>query len=300
MIGVDFGGTRIKVAQVEGAVIERSADLATPSGAQPLEIIDAIAAQVRELDSRPSAVGLAIPGEVDPSGKVWRLPNVPGFAGIEMARELRERLGCPVTIENDGTAAALAEALFGHGRDHASFMMLTLGTGIGGGLVLGGTPHRGSHGFAAEVGHVAIGRVSISRGADPWACGCGRHGCMEAYAGTAGLLRRFGELGGQATEIREIAESARRGEDAGRQVFEGMGEALGLGITTMQNLLDLDAFVFTGGVSRSFDLIEPALRSSLREHGFAPVLAEVPLLLSDLGDRAGVVGAAHLPAYFSS
>ena len=217
---------------------------------------------------------------------------------VEMARELRERLGCPVIIENDGTAAALAEALFGQGRDHPSFMMLTLGTGIGGGLVLGGTPHRGSHGFAAEVGHVGIGHVSISRGADPWACGCGRDGCMEAYAGTAGLLRRFSELGGQATEIREIAESARRGEDAGRQVFEGMGEALGLGITTMQNLLDLDAFVFTGGVSRSFDLIEATLRSTLREHGFAPVLAEVPLLVSNLEDRAGVVGAARLPAYF--
>jgi len=299
MIGVDFGGTRIKVAVVDGAVIERSADLATPKGAQPLEILDAIANQVHELDSRPDAVGLAIPGEVDPSGKVWRLPNVPDFAGVEMARELGERLGCPVTIENDGTAAALAEALFGHGRDHASFMMLTLGTGIGGGLVLGGSPQRGSHGFAAEVGHVGIGRGPIRGGSEEWQCGCGRQGCMEAYAGTAGLLRRFAELGGHATEIREIAESARRGEDAGRLVFEGMGEALGLGITTMQNLLDLDAFVFTGGISRSFDLIEPALRRSLREHAFARVLSEVPLLLSDLEERAGVIGAAHLPAQFS-
>ena len=124
---------------------------------------------------------------------------------------------------------------------------------------------------------------------------------MEAYAGTAGLLRRFAELGGSATEIREIAESARRGEEAGVLVFEGMGEALGLGITTMQNLLDLDAFVFTGGVSRSFDLIEPALRRTLHEHAFARILSEVPLLLSGLEDRAGVVGAAHLPrAHFGA
>jgi predicted NBD/HSP70 family sugar kinase len=118
MIGVDFGGTRIKVARVEGAVIERSADLETPSGAAPGAILDAIASQVRALEPRPDEVGLAIPGEVDSSGKVWRLPNVPGFAGVEMARELRERLDCPVAIENDGTAAALAEALFGHGLDH--------------------------------------------------------------------------------------------------------------------------------------------------------------------------------------
>jgi glucokinase len=156
--------------------------------------------------------------------------------------------------------------------------------------VLDGEPHRGAHGFAAEVGH-----VTIDRGAEPWQCGCGRHGCMEAYAGTAGLLRRFAELGGNASEIREIADSARRGEDAGRLVFEEMGEALGLGITTIQNLLDLDAFVFTGGVSRSFDLIEPSLRRTLREQGFARILSEVPLLRSGLEDRAGVIGAAHLP-----
>ncbi|MBW2272273.1 MAG: ROK family protein [Deltaproteobacteria bacterium] len=296
---MDFGGTRIKVAVVEGAVIERSADLETQSGAGPGEILDAIADQVRALAPGPEAVGLAIPGEVDSSGKIWRLPNVPGFAGVAMARELRERLGCPIVVENDGTAAALAEALFGHGREHPSFMMLTLGTGIGGGLVLDGNPHRGAHGFAAEVGHVSIERGAIEPGADPWQCGCGRYGCMEAYAGTAGLLRRFAELGGQANEIREIAESARRGEDAGRLVFEGMGEALGLGITTMQNLLDLDAFVFTGGVSRSFDLIEPALRRTLRDHGFAQILSEVPLLLSGLEDRAGVIGAAHLPGRFA-
>jgi glucokinase len=293
MIGVDFGGTRIKVAVVEDAAIERSADIATPSGAQPLEILDAIAAQVCELDARPSAVGLAIPGEVDPSGKVWRLPNVPDFAGVEMERELRERLDCPVTIENDGTAAALAEALFGHGREHRSFMMLTLGTGIGGGLVIDGRAHRGANGFAAEVGH-----VNIQRGPDSRQCGCGSKGCMEAYAGTAGLLRSFAELGGSASEIREIAESARRGEEAGLRVFEGMGEALALGITAMQNLLDLDAFVFTGGVSRSFDLVEPALRRSLREHAYASVLSQVPLLVSELADKAGVVGAAHLPAHF--
>jgi glucokinase len=193
-------------------------------------------------------------------------------------------------VENDGTAAALAEARFGHGRTHRSFLMMTLGTGVGGGFVIDGRPRRGARGFAGEVGH-----IPVSRGADAWPCGCGEHGCLEAYAGTAGLLRKFEESGGAATEIREVAESARRGEEAGRRVFEMMGNVLGQGITTVQNLLDLDAIVFSGGISRAFDLIEPPLRKTLREHAFAPPLGDVPLLVSELGDRAGVIGAAHLP-----
>jgi glucokinase len=202
-------------------------------------------------------------------------------------------LGCPVSVENDATTAALAELRFGHGRRYPSFLMLALGTGVGGGVVIDGVPRRGTHGFAGELGHIAI------HCEESWPCVCGGRGCLESYVGTAGLKRKFEELGGRADEVLEIAESARAGEHAGLAVFEMMGDVLGQGIRTLQNVLDVDAIVFTGGISAAFDLFEPSCRKTLRECPFAKPLGEVPLLVSELGDRAGTVGAALLPSHFA-
>jgi glucokinase len=289
MIGVDFGGSQIKAGIVEDGEVVRATAIRTRAGHNPADILDAIASAVLALASKPGAVGVAIPGEVDADGRCWRLPNVPGFERVHIAEELSKRLDCPVAVENDATTAALGERLYGHGQNYASFLMVTLGTGIGGGLVLGHQLYPGAHGFGAEVGHICV-----DSSADAWQCGCGLRGCMEAYAGTRALLRRFRELGGSATEILPIAASARRGEAAGVQCFEMMGRALGRGLANIQNVLDLNAIVFSGGISASFDLIEPTIRKYIREGAFAPPLGEVPLLVSELGDRAGVIGAAHL------
>ncbi len=291
MIGVDFGGTHIKAGIVaEDGQLVRSTLIDTNAGAPPEQMFDAIADVVRSLEDKPDSVGLAIPGEVDPDGRCWRLPNVPGFEGVRIADELSRRLGCPVVVENDASTAALGELLFGHGRQHPSFLLVTLGTGIGGGLAIAGKLRRGTHGFAGEIGHV---RIDTSDGA--WPCGCGKHGCMEAYAGTQGLLRRYNELGHKADSIHPIADAAHAGDAAARDVFSGMGSALGRGLSLIQNVLDLDALVFSGGISASFDLIEPSLRAELEARVFAPPLSDVPLLVSTVGEHAGVIGAAHLP-----
>jgi glucokinase len=287
LIGVDFGGTHIRAGIVEGGEVTRLATTSTRPGSTPNEVLEAIASAA--LAPKPEAVGVAIPGEVDADGRCWRLTNVPGFEGVHVAQELAQRLGCPIAVENDATAAALGEQLYGHGRVHPSFLMVTLGTGIGGGLVLGHLLYPGSSGFAGEIGH-----MNVDRSPDAPTCACGQRGCIEAYAGTYALLRRFRELGGQADEVLPISVSARRGEPAGLRVFEQMGEALGMGLANIQNLLDLNAIVFSGGISASFDLIEPTLRRALRQYSFAPPLAEVPLLVSELGERAGVIGAAYL------
>lgn len=289
MIGVDFGGSRIKAGQVENGQVLKSTAVTTRAGLSADEILDAIAQAVFELTPTPKAVGLAIPGEVDSNGRCWRLPNVPGFEQVNLAQELGKRVRCPVAVENDATTAALGERLYGHGQKHPSFLMVTLGTGIGGGLVLGGQLYSGTHGFAGEIGH-----VNVMRTPDAWVCGCGLKGCMEAYAGTKGLLRRFRELGGVADEVLPIADSARRGERAGVECFEMMGAALGRGLANIQNVLDLNAVVFSGGISQSFDLLEPIVRKYLSQNIFAPPLAQVPLLVSQLGERAGVIGAAYL------
>ena len=289
MIGVDFGGTRIKVGKVSGATVEKSVSVATRSADGPSQILDLVAETVRGIEASPTGVGLAVPGIVAPDGVCFRLPNVPGFEGVNLAAELGRRLGCRVVVENDATTAALAELKEGHGRKHKSFMMLTLGTGIGGGLAIDGILRRGKNGFAGEVGH-----TPIERSATAWPCGCGLLGCLESYAGTKALLRKYAELGAIATEILPIAEAARRQEPAGLETFAMMGRALGIAIAGFQNTLDLDAIVFTGGVSSSFDLIEPSLRKALTEFAFAPPLANIPLLVSELGDKTGLLGAAYL------
>lgn len=290
MIGVDFGGTGIKAGIVQDGKVVRSAECATPKTGDPGDVLDAIARVVLELDSNPSAVGVAIPGEVDPAGRCWGLPNVPGFKGVALGEGLSERLRCPVAVENDATTAALGEYLCGHGTRYPSFLMITLGTGIGGGLVIGGQLYPGANGFAGEIGH-----VNIDPSPDAPECGCGKRGCLETYSGTAALIRKFkAEGGGDVSEVKDIAESARRGEKAGLATFEMMGDALGRGLANIQNTLDLSALVFTGGISKSFDLIEPSIRAALRKHSFAEPPAEVPLVISELGAAAGVVGAASL------
>ncbi len=290
MIGVDFGGTAIKAGIVEDGRLVREVDTPTPTDVPADEVLSAIARLVRELDPRPEGVGVAIPGEVDANGRCWGLPNVPGFKGVDLGKGLSERLGCPVAVENDATTAALGEYLHGHGSRYPSFLMVTLGTGIGGGLVIGGQLYPGANGFAGEIGH-----VNLDPSADAPSCGCGKRGCLETYAGTKGLIRKFREAGGgDAENIQVIADSARRGEAAGVATIEMMGLALGHGLANIQNVLDLNALVFTGGISRSFDLIESYIRRGLRERSFSEPLAEVPLVISELGPQAGVIGAAYL------
>jgi glucokinase len=289
MIGIDFGGTKIKVGRISGAIVQETVSVATHAADGPSQILDLIAATVRQIEPKPTAVGLAVPGIVAPDGVCFRLPNVPGFEGVNLNVELGRRLDCRVVVENDATTAALAEMVEGHGRKFPSFLMLTLGTGIGGGLVLDRKLRRGAHGFAGEVGHTPVERHDGA-----WTCGCGLPGCLESYSGTKGLLRRYAELGGKATEILPIAEAARRGEQAAVDTFAMMGRALGIGIAGFQNTLDLDAIVFTGGISSSFDLIRPSLQAALNKYAFAPPLAQLPLLVSELADRAGLLGAAYL------
>jgi glucokinase len=291
-IGVDFGGTALKAALVENGTVLETCTAPTPRGDAPSATMERIAALVKELRPKPEAVGLAIPGEVDDDGVCIRLPNVPGFEGFGIVEDLEARVGCPVRAENDATVAALGELRHGHGREHESFLLLTLGTGIGGGWVLDGSLRRGAHGFAGEVGH-----LMIDPSPDAWRCGCGLTGCLEAYAGTAGLQRAWREAGGEGPREagpERIAAAARAGDEAALAAFAGMGRALGLGIASLQNALDLDAIVLTGGISASVDLVEPALRETLESRSYADALARVPLLPSVLGASAGMVGAAEL------
>lgn len=285
-IGVDFGGTNIKAALVDEANVRGHVSVPTGADAGPEAVLDNLAAAVKRLGATADTVGVAIPGEVDDMGRCYRLPNVPGFEAYPMRKALQDRLGCKVNIENDATAAALAERLYGWGTQFRSFLLVTLGTGIGGGLVLDGNVRRGRGGFAGEIGHVLVDSTP-----EAWPCGCGLKGCMEAYAGAKGLLRHDREHGGNAGDVRQIVDAG--GERAAR-LFEFLGRALGAGLARLNNALDLDALVFTGGVAGSFAAIEPRLREHFAAHSYAVPMAQIPMEVSRLGEHAGVIGAAWL------
>lgn len=289
LVGVDFTGAMLSVGVVEGPSVARQVSVEVRSGALPNETLDALARLLQSLGEPLDAVGLAIPGQVDARGSCWRLPNVPVFEGIAIAEELANRVGCPVAVENRATAAALAERLFGHGRRYPSFLLITLGTGVGGGLVIGHQLYPGANGFGAEIGHLCVDAA-----ADAPSCGCGRRGCLEVFAGARGVLRRFAEFGGLAMRIEQVLASARRGESAGLQSLDALGEVLGRAAAAVQNLLDLNGIVLSGALAAGFDLFESRLRGELRTRAFAPLLGEVPIVVSSLGDQASVVGAAYL------
>jgi len=289
LVGVDFSNSLIKAGIVDQGRVVRSMVADTPHGAEPPEILDTIARVVSALGPQPAAVGIAIPGEVNTDGRCWRLPNTRGFEGVRIAQEVSRRLRCPIAVENRATTAALAEQLYGHGQQHQTFLLVSLETGIGGGLVIGRQLYPGSNGFGAEMGHLCV-----DTSPDAPECACGQRGCVEAFAGARAVLRKYAELGGKAHDLATIATSARRAEWIGVLAFETMGRALGRGVAIVQNFLDLGAVVFAGSSAVHCDLIEPFVREELRVRAFAPPLAEVPLLVSDLGENAGVIGAAHL------
>src|SRR5450432_1764717 len=215
LIGVDFSSTLIKAGIVDQGRVLRSMVADTPAGARPPEILDIIARVVGALSGHPDAVGIAIPGEVNTDGRCCRLPNTRGFEGVRIAEEVSRRLRCPIAVENRATTAALAEQLYGHGQQHQTFLLVSPETGIGGGLVVGRQLYPGANGFGAEIGHIC---VDTSPGAP--LCACGQRGCVEAFAGTRAVLKKFTEAGGKATELGTVAASARRAEWIGVMAFE--------------------------------------------------------------------------------
>ncbi|MEE9312407.1 MAG: ROK family protein [Planctomycetota bacterium] len=282
-IGVDWGGTSIKLAIIDGRNV--SSFISRPTTGTPEQILDTIASAVKELAVKPDRVGLAIPGEVKASGECWRLPNVPGFEGVNIGAELTKRLGCPVAVENDANAAALAERLFGWGIQYRCMLLVTLGTGVGGGFVLDGNIRRGRGGFAGEIGHFVIDYSENARD-----CGCGNRGCLEAYAGSDGLLALEHSLGGSADSIKQAFVGPH--VDA---VLKQLGSSLGKALASINNTLDLDAIVFTGGVAGSLDRFIDYIKHEMNCRSFSDSQSEVFMLSSQLGEHAGVIGAANLP-----
>jgi len=252
-----------------------------------------------------AGVGVGVAGLVDAArSRVYFAPNL-GWTQVPVRTLLEASTGLPVVVENDGNIAAWGEFRFGAGRGTTDMVLITVGTGIGGGIVIDERLFRGAHGAAAEIGH-------INAVPDGRACGCGRNGCWEQYASGNALVREARELAAErrpeATVLLElgdgtpegvqgahVTDAARRGDPIAIEAFANVGAWLGRGLANLTAIVDPDAFVIGGGVSDAGDLILASAQQTLSQSIFGGTNRPHPaLLLAKLGNDAGIVGAADL------
>jgi len=291
-IGIDIGGTNLRGALVsaEGVIVSRfRTESAISHGAAPF--MERLELNIREMLAAASnvplevaAVGMGIPGLIDRVGTICSSVNMKPLEKLNLAQILSERIGLKVCCGNDANLIALAEAHAGAGQGLSSLVVVTIGTGLGSGLILDGKLWNGPGGFAAEFGHLTLEP-------DGRPCPCGNRGCLEQYV-SASALSRYGT--GRTPE--ELASAAQQGDQTALSAFERLGDCLGTGLASLLNLLNLEGIVIGGGVSASFDLMAPAIQRTLHKRAFPQIVAGVKLRKSLLGDDAGLLGGAMLAA----
>ena len=302
--GVDIGGTKCLglCLSADGTVLVEER-LPTPRGASNLA--DTVAAVVEALEAnagaRIRAVGVGAPGLVDHTGVLRAAPNLIGVTEMPIREMLTERLHVPVTVDNDATCATEAEWRHGAASGAKDALLITLGTGIGGGVVSGGALQRGANGFMSEPGHVVV---------DPNGppCVCGRRGCWERYASGSGLARlaRDAAFGGRAAAVvdtaggdpesvrgEHVTSAARAGDPEAREILEEFAWWLALGLANLTNLFDPEVIVLGGGLVEESDLLLEPIRRLYEGLLYAPAHRPRPRLEpAMLGERAGAMGAA--------
>lgn len=292
--GVDLGGSAIKYGIVTraGEVLARGAvptDAHRKLAGVRNALRDAVA-RVKDLATergvKPRLLGCGCAGTLVGTGGrlVTPSPSLPFMKGFEIAAFLRREAGVPAIAENDASVAALAEFRLGAGRGADSLLMVTVGTGLGGGLVVNDELIRGRFGTAAEIGHGVFQP-------DGLACGCGSHGCLEQYVGSRALLRLYGD---ESVTVRDVIQRARAGERAALTAVAGIGRNLGIGLATCASLVPVDVIAIGGGVSILGPLLLRPVRAAFDAHALPYVRKTVKIVRAKLGNAAGFVGAALL------
>ena len=298
VIGVDLGGTNLRSALLSpaGDLLDKYSEATRASDGWKkvvLRLIDNIKRQQESATRKGlsvAAVGVGAPGIIQgDTGIVVKSPNFPDWNNLPLKTELERALDLPVTIENDANAAALGEQWRGAGKGIGSMILLTLGTGVGGGIVLNNQIWQGADGMAGELGHMTIipdGRL----------CGCGNSGCLEMYASARGIVQSYRERKDHASaeEItsEQIYEAAGKGDPDALAVMHGMGRMLGIGIANLINIFNPEMIVIGGRVKDAWPLFIEATREEIRKRSFEVPAARTKIVPSRLGDEAGLVGAA--------
>ena len=303
-IGVDLGGTNLRIAAVSGTgqLLEK-VTLGTKVALGRDHVINEMCDAIQRLSGTYKetgkflGAGVGVPGIIDmQTGMLRKSANLPGWEDYPVRTQIERRLGARVVLENDANVAALGEQWLGAARGVPNMAVVTLGTGIGGGIVLGGKIWHGMNGMAGEFGHVTVepeGRP----------CGCGNHGCAEQYASASAIIRMARETiaRGEAPSLASAASSdaefgaksvynlAVQGDDHARRIFRSFGRYLGILIAGLINVLNLDMFVIGGGVSSAWDAYAPNMFEELRERSlvYAATAPRDPLRSDSLGQQEG-------------
>jgi glucokinase len=302
-IGIDVGGTKCLgvLLDADGAVV---AEERRPTPKETDELVERLC-ELSEVLGPADSIGVGVPGLVTREGMLRAAPHITKVADLPLRALLAERLGLEVAIDNDATCALLAESTVGNAQGVRDAVLVTLGTGIGGGVLAGGVIQRGANGFVGEMGHMVVD----PEGPD---CPCGRRGCWERFA-SGSALAHFGRMAAVAGELpaalklaggdpeavmgEHVTAAARAGDAASLQILDGFGRWVGIGLVNLTNLLDPELFVLGGGLVELRDLIVEPIRHWLGQLLYAPSFRPHPRLeIARLGQRAGAIGAAMLPA----
>jgi len=306
---VDLGGTNLRAANIDrdGRIYER-ARTETPETEKAEDIVSAIAAAVRECETeglsrgaRIQSVSVVVPGSVQAgTGVVVNAPNIPSLPSFRLAAALSEALDRPVLLENDANAAALGEMWQGAARNSKTIICLTLGTGVGGAIVLDGQLWRGVDGTAGEIGHASV---------DPFGgvkCKCGNVGCLEVYASATAIVRMTRELlaSGLHSLLRSIPTDALTSEEVYRAALAGdevafdvmcrLGMHLGVAMANLVNIFNPEMIVIGGGVAAAWDLFAERAREEVKKRAFPVPAGRCQIARAECGDDAGLLGAAWL------
>ena len=301
----DVGGTNLRIAAVstDGKLLCQVSD-STPRDGTTADVVEAISdaceACISEVGSgvKPAAFGLALAALVNPrQGLILSSPNIPILNNLPLAKALSERLNLDVVLENDATAAAIGEHWLGSSRKAESSIFVTLGTGIGGGLILDGRTYRGIDGTAGEVGHIVVEP-------DGEPCGCGSRGCVEQYGSATAIVRIARELAQRNSdsplgrvndlEAKDVYDSAVGGDAVALETFRIMGRYLGIALSSLVDVLNPELIVIGGGAAAGWDLFIEHVRSEIRSRAFRHPADRVQIVKASLGEGAGVFGAARV------
>lgn len=310
-IGIDVGGTNVKIALVDGeGKIIYSNSVPTYAQMGYEYTVNNIKQAIRDLMKETNTdakeiegIGFDFPGQVDyKTGVVKLAPNIPGWVNVPIAQMIEDEFHIPTRIDNDVRCAALGEMKFGAGKGCENFICITVGTGIGSGIVINGQLVRGAANAAGEIGHIKLQMK------DGPICGCGDTGCLEAFASGPAIVAMAHDYlrGGKSTKFREmagadgeitpyiVAKAAEAGDPVAKRIFEIVGTYIGMGLVSVINLLNPERVIIGGGVAAAGDLLLDPIRKTVKERTMVVAGNSVEIVPAQLGNSAGVIGASML------